>query len=226
MGTPTHSGFVILVSVLPHELIGILTPSEHDDAIRVMLVDDHPERATMLEQTLQSCGYNIVSVLSSASGLLFQMEQLKPHVVMIDIDSPDRDVLESLAIINQHNPTPVVMFSNEDDPGFIKQAVRAGVSTYMLEDIKPDRVRPLIDVAIAQFEMFQSLRRQLDDTQKKLADRETIDKAKRLLMQHQKISEQNAYNNMRTLAMNNSQSIAEVARNVIAILDNKPTGDK
>lgn len=173
----------------------------------------------MVEQTLETCGFNVVSVLASASGLLFQIQQHAPHVVMIDIESPDRDILESLSLINQHNPTPVVMFSNEDDPGFIHQAINAGVSAYMMEDINPEKVKPVIDVAIAQFEMFQTLRRQLNDSQQALDDRNIIDKAKQLLMKHQKISESDAYKNIRTLAMNNSQTIAEVSRNVIAILD-------
>lgn len=158
-------------------------------------------------------------MLTTASGLLFQIQQHKPHVVIIDIESPDRDILESLSVINQHNPTPVVMFSNEDDPAFIHQAIHAGVTAYMIEDINPDKVKPVIDAAIAQFEMFQALRRQLDDTQRELNDRDAIDNAKRLLMKHQKISEPDAYKNLRTLAMNNSQSIATVAQNVIAILD-------
>lgn len=184
-----------------------------------MLIDDHPQRGAMVEQALNASGFELVSILTSASGLLFQIQQHKPHVVMIDIESPDRDILESLSVINQHNPTPVVMFSNEDDPAFIHQAIHAGVTAYMIEDVNPGKVKPVIDAAIAQFEMFQTLRRQLDDTQRELSDRDAIDKAKRLLMKHQKISEPDAYKNLRTLAMNNSQSIATVAENVIAILD-------
>ena len=184
-----------------------------------MLVDDHSQRAAMVEKTLFTCGFHVVSVLSSASGLLFQIQQHNPHVVMIDMESPDRDILESLSLINQYNPTPIVMFSSEDDPGFIHQAINAGVSAYMMEDINPDKVKPVIDVAIAQFEMFQTLRQQLNDTQQALDERNIVDKAKRLLMKHQKISENEAHKNIRTLAMNNSQTIAEICRNVIAILD-------
>ncbi len=186
--------------------------------VRVMLVDDHPQRAAMVEQTLKACGFDIVSILTSASGLLFQIQEHKPHVVMIDIESPDRDILESLSLINQHNPTPVVMFSNEDDPGFIRQAINAGVSAYMMEAINPEKVKPAIDVALAQFEMFQALRRQLSTTQQALDDKNILDKAKLLLMKHQKISEPEAHKNMRSLAMNNSQTIVDVAKNVIAIL--------
>ncbi len=200
-----------------------MTSADRKD-IRVMLVDDQHLRAAMVEQTLTSAGFQVVSMLTTASGLLFQIQQHKPHVVMIDIESPDRDILESLAIINLRNPTPVIMFSNEDDPEFIHRAIGAGVSAYMMENINPGKVKPIIDVAIAQFEMFQALRRQLSDSQQQLADHQCIGRAKRLLMKHQKISEELAYKNMRTLAMNNSQAIAEVARNVIAILDKDKIG--
>lgn len=192
--------------------------SSHKE-VRVMLVDDHPQCAAMVEQALNVCGFHIVAMLTSASGLLFQIQELQPHVVMIDIESPDRDILESLSLINQHNPTPVVMFSNEEDPAFIRQAINVGVSAYLMEDINPDKVKPVIDVALAQFEMFQALRQQLSSTQQALDDKNTLDKAKRLLMKHQKIAEPEAHKNMRNLAMNNNQTLVDVAKNVIAILD-------
>lgn len=194
-------------------------PHSSNHNVRVMLVDDHTQRAAMVEQALKACDFDIVSILTSVSGLLFQIQEHKPDVVMIDLELPDRDILESLSLINQHNPTSVVMFSNEDDPEFIRQAINAGVSAYMMEAINPDKVKPLIDVALAQFEMLQALRRQLSSTQQALNDKKILDKAKRLLMKHQKISEPEAHKNMRTLAMNNSQTIVDVAKNVTAILD-------
>lgn len=165
------------------------------------------------------CDFDVVSILSCASGLLFEIQEHKPDVVMIGIDSPDRDILENLSLISQHKPTPVVMFSNEDAPEFIYEAINAGVSAYMIEAINPDKVKAIIDVALAQFESFQALRRQLRSTQQELNDKNTLDKAKRLLMKHQKIYESEAHKNMRTLAMNNSQTLVDVAKNVIAILD-------
>lgn len=187
---------------------------------RIMLVDDQPDRAAMLESTLRALGFEVVSVLASASGLLYQMQQLEPHVIMIDIDSPDRDILESLALINEHHPLPVVMFSPHEDPDFIQQAVSSGVSAYMMDSLNPAKVRPILEVAIAQFERFQALKRELNSTQQKLDDRDTIEKAKRLLMKQQRLSENEAYKNMRSLAMNNSQPLVRVAENIIAILDN------
>lgn len=188
-------------------------------AIRVMLVDDHPQRAAMVEAALEGCGCRVVSMLATASGLLFQMEQHQPEVVVIDMESPDRDILESLSVLNQHHPTPIVMFAREQDPQFIQQAIDAGVSAYLAEGVDPVKVRTVIDVAIAQFARYQTLRRNLEETRQELEQRKLIDRAKRLLMAHQKIDEAQAYGQMRKLAMNSNQTISAVAAGVIAILD-------
>ncbi|MFZ5655247.1 MAG: ANTAR domain-containing response regulator [Pseudomonadota bacterium] len=191
-------------------------------AIRVMLVDDHPQRAAMVEAALEGCGCRVVSVLPTASGLLFQIEQQRPEVVMIDMESPDRDILESLAVLNRHQPTPVVMFARGQDPGFIRQAIDAGVSAYLAEGVDPAKVRTAIDVAIAQFERYQALRRDFEETRQELEERKLIDRAKRLLMAHQQVDEAQAYAQMRKLAMNSNQTIAAVATGVIALLDKGP----
>ncbi|MGE3297899.1 MAG: ANTAR domain-containing response regulator [Porticoccaceae bacterium] len=190
--------------------------------ISIMLVDDSPERAAMVEAALGCRGFNVVAVLPSASGLLFQMEQHKPQVVMIELESPDRDILESLAVLNLHQPTPVVMFSREQDPAFIQQAIAAGVSAYLAEGVDPDRVKTVIDIAIAQFEHFQALRRNFEETLRKLENHKLVDRAKRLLMAHQQIDEDQAYTQMRKLAMNSNRKITAVAAGVIAILDKNP----
>lgn len=184
-----------------------------------MLVDDHPQRAAMVEAALAECSCRVVSVLPSASGLLFQMEHQRPDVVMIDMESPDRDILESLSVLNRHHPTPVVMFAREQDPGFIRQAIDAGVSAYLAEGVDPVKVRTAIDVAIAQFERYHALRRDFEETRQELEQRKLVDRAKRLLMAHQQIDEAQAYAQMRKLAMNSNQTIAAVAAGVIALLD-------
>ena len=142
----------------------------NNKAIRVMLVDDHAERARLVEEHL------------IAAGLVFQIEQHQPDVVIIDLQSPDRDVLESLAIVNRHSPTAMVMFAHEDDPDYIREALAAGISTYLTEGLNPARVRPVIEVAMAQFRSFQTLRDELISTRTEMEDRTLIEKAKGLLM--------------------------------------------
>lgn len=195
----------------------------NEPAIKVMLVDDHPDRACLVEAELQAQGFEVLSLIPTASGLLFQMEQLKPDVVLIDLESPDRDVLESLSIINNHNPRPVVMFSQEQDPDFISQAVNAGVTAYLCEDINPNKVKPAIDAAMAQFESFQKIRRQLKDTQTQLEDRKIIDRAKGLLMDQHNLSEAKAFEMLRSFSMDSNKSLGESARLVIQMLEKSGT---
>jgi response regulator NasT len=186
--------------------------------IRVMLVDDHPSRAQSVEEHLKAAGFEVLSVISSATGLLCQIEQHRPDVVLIDLQSPDRDVLESLAIVNRHSPTAMVMFAEEDDPDYIRQAVEAGISTYLMEGINPAKVKPVIEVAMAQFKSFQGLRQELDSARTQLQDRTLIEKAKGLLMLQKRISENEAHQLLTRLAMDNNQRLRDVAQTVIATL--------
>ena len=186
--------------------------------VRVMLVDDLPERAAIVNTHLVVAGYEVVSRLPTASGLLFQIEQHRPDIILIDLQSPGRDVLESLSVINAHNPTPVVMFSEEEDPGFIAEAVDAGVSAYLMGSFDAKRVKPVIDVAIAQFKSFQSLRQALDTTRDRLETLSTIDKAKSLLIQHHQFTEEQAHQQLRSLSMDSNLTMQQAAQSVVTIL--------
>lgn len=186
--------------------------------VRVMLVDDLPERAAIVNTHLVVAGYEVVSRLPTASGLLFQIEQHRPDIILIDLQSPGRDVLESLSVINAHNPTPVVMFSEEEDPGFIAEAVDAGVSAYLMGSFDAKRVKPVIDVAIAQFKSFQSLRQALDTTRDRLETLSTIDKAKSLLIKQHQFSEEQAHQQLRSLSMDSNLTMQQAAQSVVTIL--------
>ena len=187
-------------------------------SVRVMLVDDLPERAAIVNTHLVVAGYEVVSRLPTASGLLFQIEQHRPDIILIDLQSPGRDVLESLSVINAHNPTPVVMFSEEEDPGFIAEAVDAGVSAYLMGSFDAKRVKPVIDVAIAQFKSFQSLRQALDTTRDRLETLSTIDKAKSLLIKQHQFTEEQAHQQLRSLSMDSNLTMQQAAQSVVTIL--------
>jgi len=187
-------------------------------AIRVMLVDDHPDRAQLVEQGLVGAGFEVISIITSAAGLIFQIEQHRPDVVIIDLQSPDRDVLESLAIVNHHNPTAMVMFGQDDDPDYIRHAVAAGISTYLTDGINPSRVRPIIEVAMAQFRAFQGLREELISTRAQLESRTLVEKAKALLMSQKNINEDEAHQLLTKLAMDNNQRLRDVAHTVVSTL--------
>ena len=214
--------------------------------LRVMLVDDDPERRALVAGALAGAGLAVVAELATADGLIRAVASCAPDVVIIDLESPDRDILDSLAVLNRHQPTPVVMFAREQDPAFIREAIAAGVSAYLAEGVDPDKVRTVIEVAIAQFGRYQALRQDFEEACQQLEERRLVDHAKRLLMAHQRIDEAQAYANdmrrvvhgehdagdvdgraeagmcvsyMRKLAMNTNQTLAAVATGVLAILD-------
>jgi len=181
----------------------------------IMLVDDQPERAAMVSSQLRAAGYHLLAQLSSAEGLLHQVERHRPDIVLIDIESPDRDILESLAIINRQAPTPVAMFSARGNAEFIARAVESGVSAYMAEGMSAERVQPAIEIAMAQFRSYQQLRQSLERTQQQLDERKTIERAKGLLMAKKNLSEDAAHKTLRNLAMNSNSTMRDVAEQII-----------
>lgn len=192
--------------------------SEQPQHTRVMLVDDTPARAAMLEQALTDCGFEVVCRMASAQGLMKQVAEHQPDVVIVDIESPDRDMLEHMTVLNQHLPKPVIMFAEQGDSNTIDRAIRAGVSAYVVDGLNPERVRSIVDVAVARFREFQALRNELQQTRTRLADRQVIDKAKALLIQHRQMDENEAYHAMRKLAMDRSQKLVDVANDIVSVL--------
>lgn len=187
--------------------------------LTVMLVDDQPARAALLEQALRDHRFDVIARLSSAAGLAEQVAKLGPDVIVIDLDSPDRDTLENMALLHRDNPHPVVMFADEGDAATIERAVRAGVSAYVVDGLNPARVKAIVDVAIARFREYQALRRELEETRIQLADRKQIDRAKGCLIKHRGMTEEQAYHAMRKMAMDRGQRLAEVAANIIAVFE-------
>ncbi|MEP1895536.1 MAG: ANTAR domain-containing protein [Alloalcanivorax venustensis] len=195
-----------------------LAVSEQPQHTRVMLVDDTPARAAMLEQALTDCGFEVICRMASAQGLMKQVAEHQPDVVIVDIESPDRDMLEHMTVLNQHLPKPVIMFAEQGDSNTIDRAIRAGVSAYVVDGLNPERVRSIVDVAVARFREFQALRNELQQTRTRLADRQVIDKAKALLIQHRQMDEDEAYHAMRKLAMDRSQKLVDVANDIVSVL--------
>lgn len=186
---------------------------------RVMLVDDTPTRSAILEQALLDQGLIVVCRLESAQGLIKNVEIHQPDIIIMDLESPDRDTLESMTVLNQHNPKPVIMFSEEGDSKIISQAIQAGVSAYIVDGINPHRVKPILDVAIARFREYQALRKELKQTRDQLADRKIIDKAKGLLMKTKGLDEEQAYHAMRKMAMDQSKPLVDIAQNILSVME-------
>lgn len=187
--------------------------------MRVLVVDESPERADILREGLRRAGYEVSASLSSPVALLASIEQLRPDVIVIDTESPSRDVLEHLVVMTQHTPRPVVMFSSDGAPETIREALRAGVSAYVVDGMDPNRIRAIIDVAVAQFEDFQRLREELAEANLKLAERKLIERAKGLLIKHRNLDEQAAYALLRKFAMDRKLRVGEVAQQLIDAAD-------
>ncbi|MFP5357424.1 MAG: ANTAR domain-containing response regulator [Gammaproteobacteria bacterium] len=184
--------------------------------MRVMLVDDDERRATLLAQTLCAAGHQLVARVSTRDALLAEVAAHQPDIVLIDVDAPSRDTLESLSAISRERPRPIVLFANTGDAQTIRRALRAGVSAYVVDGLSAARLQPVIEVAIARFEEFQSLRHELEDARLKLADRRDVEKAKGLLMKRRGLDEPAAHELLRRMAMDRNLRIGDAARALLA----------
>lgn len=183
--------------------------------LRVLVVDSSRERAADVCAAVALAGHQVAAVLSNALDLSEQVLATKPDVIFIQADSPSRDTLEHLAIMNRDCPRPVLLFSQDSDSSAIRRAVKAGVSSYVVDSVSSERLDSLVEVAIAQFEAFQHLRAERDDATRKLSERIVVDKAKGLLMKARGLDEDAAYHALRKLAMERGRKLADVAQDVI-----------
>lgn len=193
--------------------------NDNTSPLRVLLVDESLERATLLRKTLQDAGCRIAAHITSTADLIGLVEELQPDLIIVDVDSPDRDTLEHICVVSRDKPRPIVMFTHDDDSEKIKLAVRAGVSAYVVDGLRSERLKPVMDVAIARFEEFQSMRRDLERAEEKLAERKDVERAKGILMKQREWSEDEAYQALRKMAMEKGLKIGEVARQVITVFE-------
>jgi response regulator NasT len=188
-------------------------------SLSVLLVDDDPERAAIVEPALREAGYEVVTVVDTAAEMLAQVRARRPDVIIIDRDSPDRDTLEHVCMITRDDPRPIVMFTQDQDRTLMRAALEAGVSAYVVDGLSVERVRPIVEVALARFEQWQALRRELDQAQTNLAERKVIERAKGIVMKQRRCSEDEAYAMLRKLAMDRNQRLAHVAESVITMAE-------
>ncbi len=191
-------------------------PSEPAAGLKVLIVDDAPARALVLEEALTRAGCGIAGTVTATDDLAAVVRERQPDVIIIDVESPSRDTLESLRVINRDLPRPIVMFVDHSDSGTIEQAMKAGVSAYVIDGLNAQRIKPVIDVAIARFKEYQTLRSELERTKTSLQDRKTIERAKGILMEQRHISEDEAYRALRRLAMDQNRRLVDVAEQLIA----------
>ena len=183
--------------------------------LKVLVIDESRERAADISVGLLKAGYQVAAVLPNALDLKRHVETIRPDVILIDSDSPSRDTLEHLSVLSRDNPRPVLLFSREKDSGTIRRALQAGVAAYVVESVDSARLDSIVEVALAQFEEVQTLRRERDDASRKLAERVTIERAKGILMKTKGLDESEAYHALRRIAMERNRKIVEMAQAVI-----------
>ena len=193
------------------------TPDLHDE-LSILLIDEDVERAAEITSALNHSRYKIRHLATPTASLLKQVDKLQPDIIVIDIESPSRDILESLHTISSYNPKPVVMFSSQEDTEVINLSVKSGVSAYVVGDANPERVKPILDAAVARFHEYHKIKTELQETKSQLEARKIIDQAKRLLMKNKQMSEEQAFHSMRKMAMDNGQKLEDVAKTVISLL--------
>ena len=185
--------------------------------LRVLLVDESTERAELLKETLAQLGYQVVKSVKPGEDLVKEMASAAPDIVIIDMESPSRDVLEDVQTIGREYRKPVVLFAHDGDEAMIRAAVRAGVSAYVVDGLASRSVKPILDVAIARFQQYQALQDELKEAKATLADRKVIERAKGILMKRNQCGEEEAYQALRKLAMSNNQRLVEVAEKVVEV---------
>jgi len=186
-------------------------------SLKIMLVDQHPDRSAILEQALAEAGHRVAARITPGRNLAREVQACDPDVIIIDMESPGRDTLEQMREIGRDQPKPIILFSNKRDGDYIRQAVQAGVSAYVVDGLSRERIMPIVEVAMARFREFEALRKELHDTRNQLADRKLIDKAKGVLMKKRGLSEDAAYQLLRKAAMDRNLRVVDVARTLLTL---------
>ena len=187
--------------------------------MRIVIVDDTGLRATVLEDGLRDAGFDDIHIVPPRGGFVARIERLAPDVVLMDLGSPSRDTLEEMLVVSRALARPIAMFVDQSDDIMIGAAIDAGVSAYVVDGLRKERVKPILDLAIRRFNAFARLQSELDEAKSAIAERKTIDRAKAILMESRQMSEPDAYALLRTTAMNQGRRIAEVAEALITASD-------
>jgi len=183
--------------------------------LRVLIVDQNLMRASVLEEGLREAGYRNLIVVRDMQNLLRRIVDEEPDVILIDLENPNRDVLEQMFQVSRVVARPVAMFVDKSDTSMIEAAIESGVGAYVVDGLRKERVKSVVDTAISRFKAFSRLREELDRTRQQLEERKLVDRAKGILMKEKGLSEDEAYTLLRSAAMRDNLRIAQVAQSVI-----------
>lgn len=187
--------------------------------LRILLINDTPKKVGRLRAALIEAGFEVIDESGLIIDLPARVEAVRPDVILIDSDSPGRDVMEQVCLVTRDQPRPIVMFTDEQNPDVMRQAIQSGVSAYIVEGIQAQRLKPILDVAMVRFESDQALRAQLHARDQQMAERKRVELAKGMLMKMKNCNEEEAYTLMRRQAMSRQQKLIQVAEQIIAMSD-------
>jgi two-component system, response regulator / RNA-binding antiterminator len=182
---------------------------------KIAIVDENPIRAAILEEGLREAGFTAVEHVGEMNNLLARIYQIDPDVILIDLENPSRDVLEQMFQVSRAVRRPIAMFVDQSDAASIQASVDAGVSAYIVDGFRKERIKSIIDLCISRFNAFAKLQDELERTKTALEERKVIDRAKGILMKAKGLSEEEAYVLMRSTAMREKKKIAEIAQSII-----------
>lgn len=184
--------------------------------LSVLVIDENRVRAAIIEAGLREAGHDHVTILSDMQGLMRQIVDLSPDVIVINLENPNRDRLEHLLQMSRVVDKPIAMFVDQSDSGMMEAAIEAGVSAYVVDGLRKDRVKAIMDMAIARFNAYSRLKSELEGTKQALEDRKAIDRAKSILMKTRGLSEDEAHHLLRKTAMRENRRMGDVARALVA----------
>ncbi|WP_298743988.1 ANTAR domain-containing protein [uncultured Brevundimonas sp.] len=190
--------------------------------MRIAIVDDSGLRASILKDGLVEAGYDDIEVVAPHGAFVARLERMAPDIVLMDLGDPSRDALEEMLAVSRALARPIAMFVDRSDEAMIGAAIDAGVSAYVVDGLRKERVKPILELAIRRFNAFSALRAERDEARSALAERKIVDRAKAILMQERGLSEPDAYALLRSTAMNQGRKLVEVADALItahALLD-------
>lgn len=186
-----------------------------DVSLTILVIDENPVRSAILEEGLREAGYVDVLHLDTTHELLRRIWQIDPDVILMDLANPSRDVLEQMFQVSRMVKRPVAMFVDRSDTAMIEASVDAGVSAYIVDGLRKERVKPILDMTVSRFNAFDRLSRELDQARTELAERKLIERAKGILMKSRGVGEDEAYALLRKTAMNEKKKLAEIAQSVV-----------
>ena len=182
---------------------------------KIVIVDESPIRAAILEEGLREAGFTEVVHISEMQSLLARIYALDPDIIVIDLENPSRDSLEQMFQVSRAVRRPIAMFVDQSDAASIQASVDAGVSAYIVDGLKKERMKPILDLCVSRFNAFAKLQDELDRTKNALEERKVIDRAKGILMKLKGLTEEEAYVLMRSTAMREKKKIGEIAQSIL-----------